>query len=558
MAFQAYTPDMPVTNSIPSSGSGSGSGFQAYDANASAPVAPPAPVTPPTPNFNFGSGAGSPEDLKTGFKDFAGYSNSVLNGMAQPLANSMTDVNKNVQESESGAKNPLSAGIDVAGNIAKGVVGMFGGALNNGIVKPLSDLLSNTPGMDTIATSKYSVVPAMLDQMDGANKAMATAWNTFATAHPTVADKLGDAGNIAQFMLLFAGDNPKAQEAAQTVADTVKEGAANAVDTASNAVEMAKNAVGDVAGNLKEKIAPTEPIETTIGKVAQGKTTDIPSLRSALTDSVSDPTGKVISEPLDTSNVKTYQDLSTSAQSKISDIVAKQDEILSKDPTPHPMTDFEKTVGSGDNAVKVNYVKQALDGLQELYTKTNDAKGLSDIKALATKANDVGLTTKEVNDLARNYGSEFGSKAFGKSGEALTSVNATSLENTRTGLKNTARDLLPDETSKALDSQMTNLYDTKALSDKMVEKVNTAIQRLQSKNILQKLGGFIGKVGKYTGIGDIGKELPGLSNTPGASSMNAVDIEAGLAKNLARITKVLGSNDAGFVSGIKDMLNHPK
>lgn len=339
-----------------------------------------------------------------------------------------------------------------------------------------------------------------------------------------------------------------------TIVDRTKTQAENVSNIVTNKANEVKNNVKKIKLEI-----PTEDINTTVGKVAQGKTKDISTFKAGLTKGVIDESGNEVSKPLDTKGIKTYKELNTKANEKIGEVAKTQDSILSKDKTVHPLSDFEQSIGEGKNAVKINYVKQAIDNLKELYTNTSDIKGLAKINEIATKADSEGLMVKEVNDLARNYGSEFGSKAFGKiNGEPLTSVNATKFENIRTGLKNTARDLLPDNTSRALDTHMSDLYKVKELSGKMAEKVNTAVQRLQSKNIAQKIGSTIGKIGKITGVGDIVKELTGLSNTPGASTMNAVEIEGKLANNLIRITEALNKDDAGFISSIKDIIQHPK
>lgn len=304
-----------------------------------------------------------------------------------------------------------------------------------------------------------------------------------------------------------------------------------------------KNAVSDTASTIKEKIAPSDTIDTTTGKVLQGKTADIAPGKRGI---------GLLDNP---EKIKTYKDLNTSSSSKISELAKQQDAILDLDTTPHKISEFTQKVGEGKNTVKINYVDQAVKNLNELYTKTADAEGLAKIKALESKAKDIGLTSKEVNNLARDYGSEFGSKAFGKTGEPLTSVNATKFENIRSGLKDTARGLLPDEASRTLDSQMSDLYKVKNLSAKMAEKVNTLTQRLQKPNILQKIGGFMGKATKITGVGDFASKLLGIDKVPGAATLNAVELEAQLSKNLAKINAALGKSDAGFIKDITTLAN---
>lgn len=466
------------------------------------------------------------------------YSNNILNQTAQPLTNAMTKVN--ADNSKQG--NFMSKGLDIAGDIAGGVTGAFGGAINAGAIQPLGKIFGNIPGVNKIANSKYSVVSATLDQLDHATKSAVETWNHFEEKNPAVAQKLADAGNIAQFMTLFAGDNPKVQETATKVVNDSVQTAKNVGNKTLDATGKVVDSTGKAATAVKEKIAPSEPVDTTVGKVLQGKTKDVQS-------------GKTGLSYLDTEKIKTYKDLTKASTDKIGELSKEQDVKLSQDKTQRPMAAFEKTTGQGEGAVKMNYVDQAIKNLQELYTSTSDAEGMSKIKELETKANAGGLTTQEVNQLARDYGSEFGAKAFGKTGEPLTSVNAQKFENIRSGLKDSARDLLPDEHSKMLDKQMTDLYTVRDLSRNMSERVNTLTQRLQKVNIMQKLGGFIGKGLRITGVGDLASKLLGIDKVPGAKTLNAVELEAQLSKNLAKINRALTKSDAGFADTVREMVS---
>ncbi len=301
----------------------------------------------------------------------------------------------------------------------------------------------------------------------------------------------------------------------------------------------------DVAG-LKDKIFPTPTIDEITGQVAQGKASDVPNFQRGLSS-------------LDTSNVKTYADLGTTATSKIKELAAQQDEILGKDTTPRKVQQLALQQEANGKSVAHNYVLDAVRQLKELYTKTNDPVGLQEIKDLETKLNPTkgkGLTIQEVNNLARQYGSEFGTKAFNKTGDPITSVNAQAFENTRTGVKKTARGLLPDEASKQLDAQMTDLYTVQRLSDKMATKVQTLSQRLQKPSVLQKVGGYIGSALRVTGVGDLAGKLLGIDKVPGAKTLDAVELESRLSKNLSKIDAALKEkDDAAFAKDIGDILN---
>jgi hypothetical protein len=456
--------------------------------------------------------------------------------MVNRIGSDINETGKNVKEAITGT-----------GNFAdQGTLRRATGAVSeiaSGVTKVASETL---PEPIRQVVSKVGEVSSNVLNWLGEKLGSTKLAQDFVTNHPEAtkaleegAGTIANIGNIAGTIAIAGG--------AKAIAPKVEELATKGTNAISNvATGVKENIVTPLiekTGALKEKLIPSESAESITGKVLQGKTGDISSGKSGLSQ-------------LDTSKIKTYKDLNTASASKIKEIAEKQDEILSKDTTPHKISEFEKIIGEGDNAVKINYVKQALDNLKELYTSTSDAEGLAKINTLLSKEAQSGLTVQEVNNLARNYGSEFGQKAFSKiSGEPLTSVNATKFENIRSGLKNTARDLLPDEASKALDAQMTDLYTVKNLSKSMMEKVNTLTQRLQKPNILQKIGGIVGKGMRITGVGDLASKLLGIDKVPGASTLNAVELEAKLAKNLEKINKAMAKDDKGFVEDITKMAN---
>lgn len=302
----------------------------------------------------------------------------------------------------------------------------------------------------------------------------------------------------------------------------------------------------NLMGRVKDDIFPTPTVDEITGQIAQGRAGDIPNFQKGLS-------------VLDTSKIKTYSDLSKSASDRVTALSRAQDKILSQDTTLRKMQQLALTEKGKGASVIHNYIKDAVGQLKELYTKTNDNVGLSKIKSIEARLDPIkgtGLSLKEVNGLARTYGSEFGTKAFSKMGDPLTSVNAQAFENTRRGVKNTVRNLLPDDTSRAIDSQMSSLYSVQRLSDKMATKVNALEQRLQKPSVLQKIGGIVGQGLRTTGIGDLASKLLGLDKVPGAKTLDAVEIESRLSKNLDKIDAALKEkNDTAFAKDIEALLS---
>lgn len=324
----------------------------------------------------------------------------------------------------------------------------------------------------------------------------------------------------------FAGQTPEQQQQAFTPSNPTQQFGAIVTQGLIAASPIIKDAVPAAGDALKQSavnrvLAAQETAIDTAGKIVQGK---------KIADQ---PAANVLSK-LDTSGVRTYSDLGSKLNEFVQSNLKKVDTEFAKNPTPQPLESLTKTFGEGDTSIKINYVQDAIEQLKELYTKTKEPSALVKINQLETKANSAGLTPSEINNLARQYGTEFGSKAFTKTGDPLTSVNARAFENTRAGIKGTARSFLTDETAKVLDKTISEALNTKILVDKMTEAVNKLQRRVNQRGLGEKIGRAVG------GVVDVatGGALKGLfkkiflESNVGLKKMNALDLEAQLQKNL--------------------------
>lgn len=286
----------------------------------------------------------------------------------------------------------------------------------------------------------------------------------------------------------------------------------------------------------------TEKVDDTVAQIIQGKTKDLEAGKRAL--------GQI-----ETKGIKSYEDLSGALEAQISAVRNAQDALLYKSDTMYKLDNFTKEVVSGDTKIKYNPVREALQNLQEAYSKTHDIENLARITDLAQKAEKYSLSLKDLNDLAREYGTEFGKKAFGKTGEALTSVNARAYENTRTALKKAVRDELPDSASKAMDGAMHDMLNTKVKIDRMVEEVNKLKQKVQKRGLFEKLGRGVGAAIDMVTLGSFkGLVEKFLSRGTGLKTLNALDLEAILSKNLEKVGKwaeKVDTDPMGFAKELK-------
>ena len=268
------------------------------------------------------------------------------------------------------------------------------------------------------------------------------------------------------------------------------------------------------------------------------------------------PKAKPMAETLttmDTSGVKTYKDLSAKIAGENTKVLGGVDKIL----------ESNKEIYKPDKLVKngFNYVDESLKNLGEFYKGAKDIPNLNRIMELYKKSQQQGLTAQEINNIAREYGTEFGQKAFSKiSGEPLTSVNAQAFENVRKGVKDTVRDLFKDNKSlQTLDMRSSKLISTKKMVDQVAEKVAKLEAKLKSENALVKLGRQLGRAGaKVVDIASLGSIRGFVSkffpSNMGYKTMNYLDIEGELSKNLKMLDKLNNSKGNAFVNNLEDLV----
>lgn len=320
------------------------------------------------------------------------------------------------------------------------------------------------------------------------------------------------------------GVGPAVRAVRTGVSTVASKGAELAVEGATKAKQATDTAI-EAGGNLIEKakplIKPQNTPEQAIRQIGQGKPDDLKPVQTAL-------------ETIDTTGVTTFKDLNTRLSDKIPELSRQVDVELDKDKGIYTLKQLEaKATSQGGKVVSTDYVTRALDDLAALYKATGDAVSLRNIQETIARAKKNGLTRKEVNNISRQYGSEFGSKAFSKTGDPLTSTNAQAFENTRSGLKGVARQGLGGPEARALDQKLSALYDTQKLITKNVEAVNKLQQRIQERGLVEKAGYYIAKYADIVTGGSIRGFVGGiLPRGAGYKVMNALDIEAALRSNL--------------------------
>lgn len=283
--------------------------------------------------------------------------------------------------------------------------------------------------------------------------------------------------------------------------------------------------------NKMRKSGQASDIKKAVGQIIQGEKKDIKPALNTL-------------KQIDIKDVKNYSDLKSRIKGNIKELSGGMKELLSSDETLRKLPELSNSVKVGDTVVKTNYIKQSLNDLAELYQKTNNPTELQRIKNLINQSQKSGLSLADINNIAKEYGTEFGKKAFSKLGEPLTGVNSVAYENTRKGVKTTLRTILGDDRARMIDKNISDHLNTLNLVERMEKKSNSLLQKINERGLLEKTGSVVGKsvdlLSGHTLRGFAGGLFP--SNV-GLKTMNSLDMQNKIQKNLKIINKAEGIID---------------
>lgn len=288
----------------------------------------------------------------------------------------------------------------------------------------------------------------------------------------------------------------------------------NPIKIQAEALKWTKKAIS----KTKQSIFPEKSLDEIVLEATQWVEKNIPAVKETLSK-------------LDTRWVETYKDLNRNISTKISDIAKKQDELLPKDEVLN-ISDLTTTKGKRTT----NFVNNALDDLEQVWDNTSDLELLNKVDDLREKD---FVSVKDINDLARFYGSQFKNKSFDKLGNQKANISASRFENTRKGIKEISRDLLPDDTVKLLDDELSKLFETQTLTEKMAENVTKLSRKIEQRGLFESLARWLGRwidlVSLWTARWFLTSFLP--SNVWN-KVLNSLAIEWNLAKNLKKIEQL--------------------
>lgn len=282
--------------------------------------------------------------------------------------------------------------------------------------------------------------------------------------------------------------------------------------------------VGSIAKPIiKDAFAASrqKKITDSIGRVLQGDAKDIETGRKVISD-------------LDVLGVKSYKDAADRVNEKVGLVSSKLDEALGTNKATRVLDNLHLSSTVGGQTLKQNYVKDALDQLEGFYSKVNNQPGIAQIRQLRSKAEQAGLNSQELNNLAKLHGRDL--NAFNANGELASGLSKQAAENTRTGVKATMRDLFGNNISKAADSELTKLIRVRDLFKDMSESVNTLKQKTQNRSLGYRAGRLLEQASNILTLGTARGFIHAMfPSNVGLKTLNALDLERQLGKNLKLI-----------------------
>lgn len=344
-------------------------------------------------------------------------------------------------------------------------------------------------------------------------------------------------GGIGSFMAEVLGLGV-AGKAVKPTLKAVGEAGETVIEAGKEAVETGIKKIDEITEPVRKARAEKAKIELedTVKRITQAvDKTDIDSAKATLTR-------------IDVEDVNNYKDFTNRITDDIAVLSDKVDAELSKYPEKYKPDQLGRYSKVGDETVITSPVQDALDGLEHAYKLSGDAVGEAKIRQLRQKLDSDGLNVKELNNLAREYGTEFKDKAFDKLGNPKQGYNAENYESVRKGVKQVARDRMPDDVVKELDEQISDSYTTRELIKKIEQEVAKAENKVRNYTLPQKIGRGIYSLADIATVGTLTGLVSRLNLKAGKMFVNRLELQEELVKNLKKLENLNKETDPRKVS----------
>lgn len=250
---------------------------------------------------------------------------------------------------------------------------------------------------------------------------------------------------------------------------------------------------------------------------------------------------------IDVKGVKTFPELKERLDTAISDKSGQLDAMLEAKSGAKKLSELDLKTKVAEKTVSHNFVDDAIRQLEDFYNKVNDVEGVEIVNQYKTKANNEGLTVKDLNDIARLHGKDL--NAFNVAGELASGLSKRAAENTRIGLKETARKEFGGKEYEQIDKDISSLIATRDAIDKLNETAN----RIRQNTKKPGLSDYIAKAGNLIfHIFTLGTGKPIIKTAQHillkgtlagkTGRMDAVELEKGLSKRLKELQSIANKN----------------
>jgi len=274
------------------------------------------------------------------------------------------------------------------------------------------------------------------------------------------------------------------QAGAYALGKTLPDAAMWAAPYLAKGTGAASEAAAKAASNVIKPIPETAQTSKIIGQIMQGKREDIPQYRKALSQ-------------IDRKDIASPDDIVSKLTQKTDEVLGAVNSRLDKHTAKYSGSQLEQVVSKDGDAIKQNFVKDAIIDLRKNYQVKRDAASVARMDALMDRIQPStgidpltlgqkvpeGITPREINDLAKEHGTNL--NAFTPDGKINTEVQK-GLEATRSGLKKTVRGIVNDPNLKALDESAADLIKTKDQLSLLSEQANRIDQRMADLGIVGK------------------------------------------------------------------------
>lgn len=247
-------------------------------------------------------------------------------------------------------------------------------------------------------------------------------------------------------------------------------------DRMTNAPKDIKNAVEKQA--VKSAVKNTAKNEAWLREIAnvvwQWEATDIDSSVKAMQN---------LWKHVDLKSLSTFQEIDNAWHSTVAKLSQIVDENLEKYTWKVIKASDQKfTIIDWKEMWKV--VDDAITDLKDVYTKQRNVDWLKDLADFENKFQWEWVSYKELNDFAREYGTEMDSR---NAKNQLTTDAKVWTERTRSGIKDLIRERVPAEEFKDIDAEIWSISNFRKLIQKSIEKANSTEQKLRDKWVVESV-----------------------------------------------------------------------